>query len=247
MHSKRSNLREWAQETHRQARGKPLYYTEWNSSSNPRDHLHDEPYTAAVIIKTMMEARGLVQGYSFWTFTDIFEENYMPAVAFQGGFGLLTLQGIAKPAYRAFELLHHLGVDQLPVDGAHESVDVWVVRSRDVATVLITNHALPHHPIKMESIHLQLTGLLAPRHVYIERIYENHANAKRLWVEMGKPALPTPREVEQLHVASQIVREPIQWRYEDGALQVALTIPPHAIAAITVELATQQANTAAQS
>ncbi len=116
-HSQRSILREWAQDTHRKARGKPLYYTEWSSSSNPRDHLHDEPYTAAVIIKTMMEARGLVQGYSYWTFTDIFEENYMPATAFQGGFGLLTLQGVAKPSYRAFELLHRLGVEELPVDG----------------------------------------------------------------------------------------------------------------------------------
>jgi len=34
-----------------------------------------------------MEARGLVEGYSYWTFTDIFEENYMPATAFQGGLG----------------------------------------------------------------------------------------------------------------------------------------------------------------
>jgi len=46
----------------------------------------------------MLEARGLVQGYSYWAFTDIFEENFMPAKAFQGGFGLLTLQGVAKPA-----------------------------------------------------------------------------------------------------------------------------------------------------
>ena len=59
-HSQRSILREWAQDTHRQARGRPLYYTEWNSSSNPRDPLHDEPYTAGVIIKTMMEAKGLL-------------------------------------------------------------------------------------------------------------------------------------------------------------------------------------------
>ncbi len=57
----------------------------------------------------MMEATGLVEGYSFWTFTDIFEENYMPATAFQGGFGLLTLQGVPKPSVRAFELLHRLG------------------------------------------------------------------------------------------------------------------------------------------
>ena len=116
----------------------------------------------------------------------------MPATAFQGGFGLLTLQGIAKPSYRAFELLHRLGVDELKVKGIHDTVDAWVVRDRASATVLLTNHALPHHPIKGESIRVQLTGLQPPQSVYVERIDEDHANPKRLWIEMGKPALPTP-------------------------------------------------------
>ncbi len=236
-HSKRSILRKWARETQRKARGKPVYYTEWSSSSNPRDHLHDEPYTAAVIVKTMMEARGLVQGYSYWTFSDIFEENYMPATTFQGGFGLLTLQGVAKPSYRAFELLHRLGVDELPVKGKHKTVDVWAVGRPDAVTVLVTNHVLPRHPIKTESMHVELKGLLSPRNVYIERIDDDHANAKRLWIEMGKPALPTEREVEQLHVASKIVREPLPWKYEARTLHLKFTMPPHAIAAITVELA----------
>jgi xylan 1,4-beta-xylosidase len=235
-HSRRSILREWAKKTRREARGKSLYYTEWSSSSNPRDHLHDETYTAAVIIKTMMEARGLVQGYSYWTFSDIFEENYMPANAFQGGFGLLTLQGVAKPAYRAFELLHRLGVEELPVTGKHKTVDVWVVRRRDSVTVLLTNHALPRHLIKTQSVHVQLTGLLSPANVYVERIDNDHANAKRLWIEMGKPALPTERQVEQLHVASQIVREPLRWKYEAKTLHLKLPMPAQAIAAITVEL-----------
>jgi beta-xylosidase len=75
----------------------PLYYTEWNISSNPRDPLHDGPFAAAFVTKIIMKARGLVQGYSFWTFSDIFEENYFPSVPFHGGFGLLNLHGIAKP------------------------------------------------------------------------------------------------------------------------------------------------------
>jgi xylan 1,4-beta-xylosidase len=239
-HSKNSILRKWARETHRKARGKPLYYTEWSSSSNPRDHLHDEPYTAAVIIKTMMEARGLVEGYSYWTFSDIFEENYMPATAFQGGFGLLTLQGVAKPSYRAFEVLHRLGVAELPVKGKSATVDVWTVIKADAVTVLVTNHALPRHPIKTESVEVKLMGLTSPRAVYIERIDHDHANAKRLWIEMGKPALPTEREVEQLHVASQIVRDPVPWKYTGGTLQLKFPMPAHAIAAITVELTPKQ-------
>ena len=235
-HSRRSILREWAQDTHRKARGTPVYYTEWSSSSNPRDRLHDEPYTAAVIVKTMMEATGLVQGYSFWTFTDIFEENYMPATAFQGGFGLLTLQGVPKPSFRAFELLHRSGTEALPVSGAHGTVDVWAVRGGNAVKILLTNHVLPRHPIQGESVHIELAGLLSPRDVYIERIDDDHANAKKLWIEMGSPALPKPREVEQMRAASQIVREPLVWKHEGDRLHLELKIPAHAIAAITVEL-----------
>ena len=88
-----------------------------------------------------------MQGYSFWTFSDIFAENYFPSLPFHGGFGLLNLHGIPKPVYRAFQLLHHLGADRLDVQGAHETVDAWVIRKERSATVLITNHAQPRRPI----------------------------------------------------------------------------------------------------
>src|SRR5262249_53249381 len=126
-HSRRGILREWAQGALRQARGRPLYYTEWNCSSNPRFGLQDESYAAAFAIKTVLEMVGLVEGYSFWTFTDIFEENYFPSVPFHGGFGLLNLHGIPKPSYHAFALLHRVGRQILPVDGNHETVDAWVL------------------------------------------------------------------------------------------------------------------------
>ena len=232
-------MREWAQDTHRRARGRPLYYTEWNASSNPRDALHDEPYTAAVVVKTMMEANGLVDGYSFWTFSDIFAENYFPAEPFQGGFGLLNLQGVAKPSYRAFELLHRLGAEQCLVDGLHETVDAWVVRHPGGATVLLCNHALPRHPIETEQVHIQLTDVPRPANVYVERIDGDHANAKGCWLEMGKPEFPTAKEVERLRAASEMVRERQTWKYIEGSVHLELALPPHALAAVTLEFAPQ--------
>ena len=86
-------MQEQAAKAHAEAGDLPLYYTEWNISSNPRDPLHDGPFAAAFVTKIIMEAHGLVQGYSFWTFSDIFEENYFPSVPFHGGFGLLNLHG----------------------------------------------------------------------------------------------------------------------------------------------------------
>jgi len=143
--SQRSILREQAQDARRRARGKPLYYTEWNSSSNPYDSLHDEPYSAAFAVKTIMEANGLVKGYSFWTFSDIFEENYFPSKPFHGGFGLLNLHGFTKPIYTVLKMLHSLGNESLLVDGLHETVDAWAIRGVNKTKVLLTNHALPRH------------------------------------------------------------------------------------------------------
>ena len=139
-----------------------MYYTEWNSSSNPRDPRHDEPYAAAFVAKTALEASDLVQGYSFWTFSDIFEENYLPSVPFHGGFGLLNLQGIAKPTYRAFELLHKLGSERLLVDGLHETVNAWVTRDNASVTALLVNHALPRHAIAPTRVRVHLAHALEP-------------------------------------------------------------------------------------
>ena len=238
--SPRSVLREWTQDVHRAARGRPVYYTEWNTSSNPRDPRHDEPYAAAFITKTVMEASGLVEGYSFWTFSDIFAENYFPSVPFHGGFGLLNLHGIAKPSYRAFELLHRLGREKLLVDGLHETVDAWVVKGQSSATVLLTNHMRPRHPIQTKHVHVRLDQASKPRAVHIERIDEEHANPKRRWREMGGPEYPSAIEVERLQAGSKIARKPHPWIYEGRTIQLDIDMPPHAVAAVTVEFAAEK-------
>jgi len=235
--SRRAVLREQAQDTFRRARGTPVFYTEWNASSNPRDARHDEPYAAAFVAKTILEANGLVEGYSFWTFTDIFEENYFPSVPFHGGFGLLTLHGVPKPTYRAFELLHRLGTEQLLVDGIHETVSVWAVRQETSVTVLATNHALPRHSIKGETVNVRISEAREPRHVHVERIDEAHANPQRAWREMGAPEYLSALQLEQLHAVSRMAREPLPWKYDNGVVHVEIEVPPHAVAAITVVFA----------
>lgn len=234
--SRRSLLREQAQTAQRQAGGRSVHYTEWNSSSNPRDPLHDEPYAAAFVTKTLMEAQGLVQGYSFWTFTDIFAENYFPSVPFHGGFGLLSLHGIAKPLYRAYQMLHRLGTEQLPVTGQHATVDVWVVRGDSCVTVLASNHALPRHDIKPEALHIVLSDAVAPRAVSVQRIDADHANAKARWIGMGSPEYPNAEQLARLADASCLRQEPLPWRFEDNTIHLELILPPHGVAAVTVEL-----------
>jgi xylan 1,4-beta-xylosidase len=232
---RRGILREWAVEAHRQTRGVPLLYTEWNVSSNPRFPRQDEPYAAAFVVKSVLEVSGLVEAYSFWTFTDIFEENYFPSAPFHGGFGLLTLHGIPKPTYRAFELLHRLGDEQLPVEGAHETVDAWAVRGGSQLMILLTNHALPRQPIAARQVRVAISAAPAPRGVKLVRIDEDHANAKAEWRRMGNPEYLRRADVERIEEASRLREETPAWRYEEGILSVEVGLPAHGVAALTVE------------
>jgi len=215
----------------------PLYYTEWNISSNPRDPMHDGPFAAAFVSKIIMEARGLVQGYSFWTFSDIFEENYFPSVPFHGGFGLMNLYGIAKPAYRAFELMHRMGTELLEVEGTHPTLNAWAIRKTYAATILICNVAMPRHPIQTEILNLRLSGAPAPQTARIERIDDDHANPRRLWQTMGEPEYLSALQVEQLETASVLRKESQLWTHEGGNVDLLVALPPQSVAAVTIEFA----------
>lgn len=230
--STRSILRDQTRDVRRKAGDLPIYYTEWCTSSNPRDPMHDDPYAAAFIVKTILEANGLVQGYSYWTFSDIFEENYFPSVPFHGGFGLLNIHGIAKPAYRAFQLLHELGTQMLPVEGSHETVDAWFVRGEQCSTLVLTNFALPRHPIQTEQVSFALKSAKSSTVASIQRINLEHANAKRHWEQLGKPEYLSAATVDELKDWSRLQRKALPIEDKAGTLHMEVSMPAQSVAAI---------------
>ncbi|HWB28000.1 MAG TPA: cellulase family glycosylhydrolase [Chitinophagaceae bacterium] len=234
--SRRSVLRDEASETKKKAGNIPVYYTEWSASSNPFDELHDEPYSAAFIVKTVLEANGYVEGYSYWTFSDLFEENYFSSVPFHGGFGLQTIHGIPKPSYRAYQLLHKLGNNQVAVAGSHQTVDAWATCSKQKIQMLLSNSALPKHPIQTAILKISVTGAGNIKGGYIERIDDDHANPLKTWKAMGSPADLLPLQVHAAEAASMLIKEPLTPLVEDGTVFLNISIPPQGVACITLEL-----------
>jgi xylan 1,4-beta-xylosidase len=234
--SRRSVLREQVQTVRRQAKLRPVHYTEWNTSSNARDPMHDEPYAAAFIVKTVMEANGYIDGYSFWTFSDIFEENYFPSVPFHGGFGLLTIHGIPKPSYRAFQMLHELGDRLLLVDGIHETVNCWMVMKDNTVTVLLTNQVNPGHRITQETANIYIRNLPSPREIYLQRIDESNANSKEVWKQRGSSEYLSDSDVMEIREKSQMIRHPVKFSYQDQTVHFQLELPPHSVASATIRI-----------
>lgn len=176
-----------------------------------------------------------MQGYSYWTFSDIFEENYFSSVPFQGGFGLLNIHGIAKPAYRAYELLHALGTELMPVEGQHATVDAWLVRDGKAATIVLNNFALPRHPIATEAVTFTLKGATSVKSATIQRIDLEHANVKRRWEQMGKPEYLSSAMVAELNEVSELKSETVPVNIQNGHAVIEIEMPPQAVATIRVD------------
>ena len=76
---------------------KPFFITEYNNGLGKTSR--DDASAAAFVFRVM----GMVQQldlFSWWTFSDVFEEGWMRSAPFHNGYGLMTVQGTRKPAWR---------------------------------------------------------------------------------------------------------------------------------------------------
>lgn len=117
----------------------PLHYTEWSTSYSPRDPVHDSYFSAPYILSKLKGTDGFADSMSYWTFTDIFEENGPVPSPFHGGFGLLNFQGLRKPAFYAYQFLNRLGEEEL----ASNDSDSWACRSARGVQILFWNFTPP--------------------------------------------------------------------------------------------------------
>lgn len=90
---------------------KRIFVTEWNCSVSSRNILHDSSFMGAYIIKNVLSTINSVDVLSYWSASDLYSEYYDLNSILYGGEGLLSRDGIRKPAFYAFDFLNHLGND----------------------------------------------------------------------------------------------------------------------------------------
>ena len=91
----------------------PLILSEYNASYMTEPDVTDSIFMGPWLADTIRQCDSLVNITSYWTFSDVFEEQGVVKTPFYGGYGLMAAGGIPKPAFYAFELLHKLGEQRL--------------------------------------------------------------------------------------------------------------------------------------
>ncbi len=161
----------------------------------------DTIFVGPALANTVRACDGLVDSMSFWTFSDVFEEQGPIAKPFIGRFGLRAKGGINKPAFYAFALLHQLGNQRL----ANASNNVIVTRTAQGGLAIAAwNLVDPGQPGSDQTMKLSFRDLPADARVTIQRVDADHGNVLKEYAAMGQPLDPTPAQVEQLNRATAL-------------------------------------------
>ena len=213
-----------------------IHLTEWSTSPNSRDVMHDLLPPAAYIIKGSLDCIGMAHSLMYWTFTDIFEEKGGGEEIFHGGFGLINFQGIVKPSFHAFRMLNALGNEKLYYD---EPLFV----SRDSQTGRLTALAF-NYPVEFEShvpaardagtfmqassrpLDLQLQGLTPGAVFEIETLDHQHGNVYEDYVRMGRPHSPTREQTAALKRLAWATQKEYVKVGADGTLTLRRELTP---------------------
>ena len=225
----RDVLAQTARKAKEEAGDYPLYYTEWNVGH------YDVSYAAAGVMATLAYNEGLVEGYSYWCVSDIFEEMGLHGLPFNNEFGLVNVYGTPKPVYRLFQALHEAGTKRLSVEGeeAGRTAEVLALADKEEVMLFVYNHDIEERVIKTEEVEIRLSGKVAA--VKRAAIDADTTAPYKAWEEMGKPTYPSQVQLLALEKASQLVYEEMEMDKESPVLTV--TAKPESVTIYKVVLA----------
>lgn len=235
-----------------------LHWTEWNTQmATPERGVSwgenpdvDTAYGAAHVVKHCLELDEVLDSFSYWVATDIFEEGGIPDAAFSCTYGLLTVHGIPKANANAFRFLEKLNGPRLDIDGMEVAPDyagMAATREGDRAHLLLyyfNPHEIDTNDLPVWDCQIDLSAILPDgKSKAIEaRILPGQGSCWEAWQAMGAPLNLTLQEEEYLRAAS----EPVYTLHPALGKTLTITVNPGQVVYIETSPVTQSISASAQ-
>ena len=206
----------------------PLIWSEFNASYANEPDVTDSTYMGPWLADTIRQCDGLVDEMSYWTFSDVFEEQGVVKQPFYGGYGLIAVDGIPKPAFNAFLLLHRLGDRRLAVS----SDSALVTKRKDGSLAIAAWNLTPpgvETGTKEVEFEFRHAGLAK---IQVTRVDPEHGDVRRAYAAMGSPRYPTREQIEKLRAAAHLSPPEIR---EVKSGSVTLSIPAQGLILIEAQ------------
>jgi xylan 1,4-beta-xylosidase len=221
----------------------PLIFSEYNASYANEPDVTDTVYMGPWLAGTISQCDGLIQAMSYWTFSDVFEEQGVVKTPFYGGFGLIAEDGIHKPALNAFAMLHQLGNRRIKLES---DFALATRRSDGAIAIALWNYAPPFGtgatytppPANVgpsKTFTVKLTGISPNASAQVWRLDADHGNVIKAYDAMGRPAFPTRDQIAQLRAAGKPF-PPQNLTLRNGTLTTS--IPPQGLVLIKLSAPT---------
>jgi xylan 1,4-beta-xylosidase len=208
--------------------GVPIFWSEYNATYFNDPNITDAAFMGPWLADTLRRCDGLTDMMSYWTFSDVFEEQGVVKRPFYGGFGLIAAGGIPKPAFNAFRMLHALGTERIDVDSEHALV---TRRSDGSLVIALWNYADPGLGGTPSTTSLRLQHIDA-HSARLLRLDADHGDVGGEYARMGSPTYPTQAQLAQLIKASELPPAAAVVILNN---RLSVTLPPHGLAIIEVQ------------
>ena len=197
----------------------PLHITEFNSSYVPVCPVHDTDFHAAYIARILSEAGEYADSYSYWTFSDVFEEQDVPKAVFHGGFGLVALNSIKKPTFYAFEFFSRAGKELLYRDD-----NLLVTRDEDRYVIIGWNWGEKKENDTAKSYKLKLPAISEEAILIKKEVGGAQGNPLRTWSNLGKPRTLNKEQLAVLQASAEPLQRDEKLVAENGSYELELNI-----------------------
>ncbi len=200
---------------------RPLYITEFGAYLSIGNFINDSVYPAVFLMHQISHNHDTAEILSYWLASDLSLEYGNYNFPLFGGNGILSKDGIRKPAYYAFQLLNSLG------SGLIDSGDYYIAARSGDSTIQILvyyisnlnlnfskspeNQKLLHYPyspfedIPPLDMHFTITGLTEGTYTLHESLLDlSHGNVLSVWGTLGYAGNLHPDDIEYLRQESRI-------------------------------------------
>jgi xylan 1,4-beta-xylosidase len=226
-----------------------ILVSEWNLSPYAVDYTRDTCFLNSYVVYNMLRNIDNIEGLGLWSLSDISDHGSPEPALFHGGTGLITRNGIKKPAYNAFYLLNKLG------NSVVERGDNYIITSKNSSyQILLYNFVyfdelfrtgdkslLSYHErynifesASAKDANVVLSLEEGKYRIERYRLNRDSGSSFDAWLKMGAPeeisneiySYLKSREAPEISVSTETVK---------GQLVLSDTIPVHGVLLIEIE------------